>query len=188
MAINQGGLESLLRAKMGGKGFVFDGEHSRTGDLCYAISVGVVNELHASALVIVPPHAGGTYKVTGLSESGMSGKIVAALQSRSIKLTGEHAKADVIPKVIASAVTSEVLGKCQVAIPYDGSGEFQIIGLDTDALELSIKNGLTASGFNLKFGDSAKMAEAVAAAVAIEINSKASVSGSFAGGGSFPVL
>lgn len=187
MAMSASALESKIRANLSSRGFTLGGIHSRAPDLAKAVGVGVVGEINASAVVVVPTHAGGTYKVTALSESGMFSKIKAELTRQGFKY-GEHSKANVTPSVIAQSVTDEVLSKCTVSIPYDGSGTFQIVGLSASALESSIIAGLLAAGFTTSRGDSAKMAYAVSQAVADEVNGSAVVSGGFAGGGVYPVL
>lgn len=187
MAMSASALESKVRANLASRGFTFSGIYSRAPDLARAVGVGVVGEINASAIVIVPTHAGGTYKVTALSESGMFSKIKGEL-TRSGFNYGTHSRANITPSVIAKAVTDEVLAKCTVSIPYDGSGTFQIVGLSASALESAINSGLRAAGFNIDRGDSMHMAHAVANAVADEVNGSAVVSGGFAGGGSFPVL
>lgn len=187
MALSASSLENKVRANLTSLGFTFGGSYSRAHDLAKAVGVGVVGEINATAVVIVPTHAGSTFKVTDLSESGMFTKIKNELTARGFSF-GNHSRGNVIPLVIAKAVTDEVLSKCTVSIPYDGSGTYQIIGLLAASLESAIIAGLRGQGFNIEYGDSGHMANAVANAVADEVNSSAVVSGSFAGGGTFPVL
>ena len=79
------------------------------------------------------------------------------------------------------------LSKCKVAIPYDGSGAFQIIGLNASALKAAIDGGFSGKGFKLASGDISRFSDALAKAVTAEVNDKAVVQGSFTSGGTFPM-
>jgi hypothetical protein len=186
MPISASSLEGLIRGNLSGAGFVLGGDHAKVGIAAKAVAVGVVGEVLATGKVIVPPHAGGTYSVTGLSGSGMSAKIRASLAGQGI-VFGAHAQAHVLHNAIANAVTAQVLAKCSVSIPYDGSGMFQIVGLSQGALESLLISELQGAGFNTSAGDSDRFANAVAKAVTTEINNSAVVSGDFSGGGTFSV-
>lgn len=187
MAMSSGSLESKVKSNLTSRGFSFSGTHTRAPDLAKAVGVGVVGEIQSSAKVMVTTHAGGTFKVSGLSAGGMASKIKGSLSGSGFKFAA-HSRADVIPSVISAAVTAEILSKCSVAIPYDGAGTFQIVGMSASALESAIISGLRGKGFNTGAGESSAMAYAVAKAVADEVNGNAVVSGGFASGGVFPVL
>lgn len=187
MPLSIGTMEWRINDRLKKRGLNLDGEHARVGVLSLAVATGVVNEVLSSAKVVVPTHAGGTYPVTGLSASGMSAKIKASLVSQGF-VYGGFSRANVINEAISSAVTSEILGKCTVTIPYDGSGKFSIVGMDMTALTLAIEAELSSHGFNLGSADSGLMASSVSYGVTTTMNVDGVVNGGFAGGGVFPVL
>lgn len=180
-------LESLLMGAFGGR-LVLTGDHAKGGLIPKAIAIGVVNELKGSAKVVVPAHAGGTYPVTELSESGMSQKVLQSLQGGGIKTENPFCKAGIIPLAVAKGVTSAVLASMVVSIPVDGSGEFKLTGLSAGAIESGIKSKLsevlTLGGMYAKGG---VIAEAAAPVIASYLNANAVVSGSFAPGGTYSV-
>lgn len=168
---------------------VMAGEHAKGDAIPKAIAHGVVTEITSSAKVVVPARAGGTYPVTLLSESGMSGKILQKMQSNGIKTDGPHCKAWIIPQAIAKGVTDAVLASLVVAIPLDGSGVFQLSGVSAGAIEAGITSKLSEalklSGQHAKGGLIATIAAPV---IADYLNANAVVSGSFVPGGIYPVL
>jgi hypothetical protein len=187
MPISASSLEGLIRGHLSGSGFALSGDHAKAGIAAKAVAVGVVGEVLATAKVIVPPRAGGSYNVTGLSESGMNTKITTSLSGQGVAF-GTHGKANALHLAISSAVSSEILSKCSVAVPWDGSGSFQVVGLSQSTLEARIIGNLQGHGFNTSVGDCGKLANAVSKAVTTEINGRAVITGSFVGGGTFPVL
>lgn len=187
MALSVDSLDGKLRAALIAGGVRLDGVHARSQHLARAVAVGTVGEINATAIVLVPTHAGGTYSVTGLSQSGMNQKIKGSLSGAGFTF-GNHSRANVINDALSEAITSHVLANCQVTIPYDGSGEFSVTGMNEAALRGEIIQILSGHGFNVARGDSSIMATAVAKAVTNEVNAAAVVRGSFAGGGAFPVL
>ena len=108
MPISSNTLNGLLRSNLQSNGITLTGKHAKAGKMALAVSKGVINEIHASAVVVVRAHAGGTYQVTGLSESAMSNKIKSELKGQGFVLTGSHARIHVLHEVVAKAVTTEI--------------------------------------------------------------------------------
>lgn len=187
--LSEQALEAQLRSAFSGKGLVLDGPHAKGGTLPAAIADGVVKEIKASAIVVVPARAGGTYQVTGLSESGMSAKVLQKLKGLGIKTDAQFCKAGIVPVAIAKAVTGAILSAMKVSIPTDGSGEFHLAGLSGSDLESRIAGALSAeltlTGVHAKAGI---IAAAAGPALASYLNSNAVVSGSFTPGGIYKVL
>jgi hypothetical protein len=181
-------LESILIGAFSGTELVLEGDHAKGDRTPKAIAEGVVSEIKASAVVIVPPHAGGTYQVTGLSESGMSAKVLQKLKAEGINTDNEHCKAGIIPTAIAKAVTGAVLASMKVSIPTDGSGSFNLSGLSGSDLQARIaaelSTVLTLNGPHAKGG---LIALAAGPALASYLNSNAVISGSFTPGGTYKV-
>lgn len=190
MALDGSRLNNGIQSYLIAAGFDLNGTYSRGWIVPQAVGNGVVDEINASAIVIVPTHAGGTYNVTALSQSGMQSKIYSNMSSYGIEFGNQYGLGAYLPDAVATAVTAEVLSKCTVSIPYDGSGEFQVVGLVAADLEAALKAQLIGHGidFDNIYGRSTDMIHAIAEAVATEVNANAVVSGGFAPGGTYPVL
>lgn len=189
MALNENRLDMAIRSGLTSKGFELN-EQSGFGWWVAKACAKCVVEINSSAIVIVPPHAGGTYKVTALSPSGMQSKILAEFVSLGMKVSGDFAFGKYLPIALSNAISDEVLANCQVSIPVDGSGEFHIINMNEQSLTGRLKSNLTSFGFVVdgKFQFVGRMAEAISKAVTAEMNANAIVAGSFVAGGPFPVL
>lgn len=189
MALGSSPVDAKIKSELISFGFILSGTYARVDDAIDAVARGVVDEVHASAVVIVPSHAGGTYPVTGLSAQGMKGKIRTYMAANALK-SGKFSMPYEFADAVGDAVTSQIISSCTVAVPYDGSGTFQVIGLDSGALKSAICSNLTSKGFKLdgQFSKAQEFAQAIASSVAVNVNSLACITGSFVAGGTFPVL
>jgi hypothetical protein len=187
MTLSVSAAESVLIGGMTSAGFVLGGEHSKAAWLPAAIAEGVINELLASGKVTVPSRAGGTYAVSALSQPGMESKIKAALSAKGVKMDNPHCKAAEISRAVSKAICSEIMAKLKVSIPTDGSGTFQLTGLNAGALQSAINaelsSGLTMTGQHAK----GSWIGAAVAPLCGYLNSAAVVMGSFTSGGVYPV-
>lgn len=188
MAITSQAVASIVKTTLISSGFDLTNQFSRANDFIDPVCKSIVDIIHATAVVVVPAHAGGKYKVTKLSADMMQASVITELTAKSMT-SGNHSKPFEFGKAIARATTMEILAKSEVSIPTDAGGVFQIIGLDVNALDSMIKIQLGAD-FVLTGPHSKPSVMTIAFATGITnaFNSLACVSGSFVAGGVFPVL
>lgn len=189
MPVSNTEITQLVASAMIGRGFNLEGKFSSGMRTAKAIGDGVAGELHDSGLVSVPAHAGGTYKVSQLSGSGMSSKIRASLAASGIRFDNEFAWSDRMHRALAKGITSTILQQSKVSIPTDASGTFKLVGLTRGVLESAIRQALSAEGFRLDgvYSRGGDLAYAAAVGVTNGVNGKAQVSGSFTPGGIYKI-
>ncbi|MGL4449067.1 MAG: hypothetical protein ACRCUZ_15330 [Shewanella sp.] len=181
MALSKGAIESGIMAELAAQGIKTGGTHGKAWVAPKAVADGVHSAVTGTAIVDVPYRAGGSYPVTGLSSGAMSSVIAATLQANGIKFSSEHARANVLPDAVATAVTAQILGSCQATVPRDGIGTFPVTGLSESALRSAIEAQFRAKGLVLT-GDHAfagTLAAAIAKSVASNMNGSATITGNW---------
>ncbi|MGL6123359.1 MAG: hypothetical protein ACRC1W_10140, partial [Shewanella sp.] len=149
MALSKSGIESGIMAALASLGINTGGTHGKAWVAPKAVADGVHSAVTGTAIVVVPYRAGGSYSVTGLSSGAMSSVISATLRANGITFSGDHARANILPDAVATAVTAQILGSCKATVPRDGVGTFPVTGLSESALKSAIEAQFRAKGLVL---------------------------------------
>lgn len=168
-------------------GFDFNNPHNKSKEFIEAAAKGVVEVLQSDGLVIVNSHAGGSYSVTGVTQSAVESKIKGYMPS--FTFTGAHSKAGTQPKAVAKAVADVVTSKAKINVPTDSSGTFPILYVTAGDIKSGIESMYIAEGFELgnEYCRSSKVIDALSTALADAITNSAKVAVNGVAGGSFRI-
>lgn len=186
MALSSSKTVSAIKSNI--NGFDFDNPHNKSAEFIQAAVNGVIDILTSKALVVVPPHAGGSYSIAGVVDYDIESAIKGYMTS--FVFTGTHSKAGTQPKAVGKAIATVISNDAKVDVPTDTSGSFPILNVTSSAIKSLIEAQYIADGFKLgnEHCQSLKVIDALSTALADAISNDAKVPANGVSGGPFKVI